>query len=264
MTEESTRFDPDELEEIPSSATIAAPLRDLFNATVLAKLEELNADVRKRDYASFEERSESIGAFMTALAKAQGSIRPAAAKAAGGFYGNDYADHTALMEAIREPLSSNGIAVVQLPALFEDKGARYVQVRTILCHGESGQYISNELSMPIEKGKDGSQAVGSATTYAKRYSLASMVGVVPLDNKGADGKRVDDDGEAASSKDVTRTIKAPRPKARKAKAPTPPKKTSRQSNGSFDPDVPPVGDEVDSSQMDWGSGAAKTQKGWGQ
>jgi hypothetical protein len=85
------------------------------------------------------------------------------------------------MEACRTALSQNQIAVVQGTSVIEDR----VIVTTMLIHA-SGEFISDQLSMNITK--DSPQAIGSAITYARRYSLASLAGVVSDD---------DDDGELA-------------------------------------------------------------------
>lgn len=65
---------------------------------------------------------------------------------------------------------------------------------TTLLH-TSGQYISSRL---VLYSKDNSpQAIGSAITYARRYSLAAIVGVVTED----------DDGEAAMARNSHSPVK---------------------------------------------------------
>ena len=62
-----------------------------------------------------------------------------------------------------------------------------VEVETRLLHS-SGQWMGDTITVPV--GKPDAQGVGSALTYARRYALASFVGVAPED----------DDGNAAVSK----------------------------------------------------------------
>lgn len=127
--------------------------------------------------------SESITNLATALAKAQAEIRPAIFDSTNPHFRSKYASLTAVMEACREALSKNQIAVVQGASVVD--GA--VVVNTLLLHA-SGEYISDELSMPFAQATP--QQIGSSLSYCRRYSLASLVGIT------AD----DDDAEAAMPK----------------------------------------------------------------
>ena len=126
-------------------------------------------------------KSENIGQLAAALAKAQGQMKFAAKDANNPFFKSKYADLASVIEAIKVPLSANGIAFVQATD-FEDSS---VIVETILLH-ESGEWISGKLRM--QPTKNDPQGVGSAVTYAKRYGLQAIAGV-PSD---------DDDGNAAT------------------------------------------------------------------
>lgn len=123
------------------------------------------------------QRSESINEIAQALAKAQGHMRYAAKDSANPFFKSKYADLTSVWEACRESLSLNNIAVVQTPVATEGG----VAVETMLCHA-SGQWMSEVLELPVAK--DDAQGIGSAITYARRYALASFVGVAPEDDDG--------------------------------------------------------------------------------
>jgi hypothetical protein len=131
------------------------------------------------------ERSETIGKLSEALAKAQGEMKPASFDAQNPHFRSKYATLASIMEACRAALSQNQIAVVQGTSVIEDR----VIVTTMLIHA-SGEFISDQLSMNIIK--DSPQAIGSAITYARRYSLASLAGVVSDE---------DDDAEAAMPKE---------------------------------------------------------------
>ena len=135
-------------------------------------------------------KSENIGQLAAALAKAQGQMKFAAKDANNPFFKSKYADLASVIEAIKVPLSANGIAFVQATD-FEDSA---VIVETILLH-ESGEWISGKLRM--QPTKNDPQGVGSAVTYAKRYGLQAIAGV-PSD---------DDDGNAATHP----TAPAPKP-----------------------------------------------------
>ena len=124
--------------------------------------------------------SETIAELATALAKAQGQIDAATKGSVNPHFKSRYADLNALREAIREPLAVNDLSIVQLPRV---DGAA-VEVETMLLH-KSGEYISEVLRMPY--GQNTPQAIGSALSYCRRYSLGSIL------NLAAD----DDDGNAA-------------------------------------------------------------------
>jgi hypothetical protein len=130
-------------------------------------------------------RSEQINDLAAALAKAQAGITAAKAGAENPHFKSKYATLADVWDACRKQLSSNGIAVTQLPST-EETG---LTVTTILAHS-SGQWISSQLTVPLESRGVGAHQIGSALTYARRYALAAMVGVAPED---------DDDGNAAQS-----------------------------------------------------------------
>lgn len=131
--------------------------------------------------------SENISELAKALAKAQGQISNALKNRANQHFKSSYTDLSAIWDAIREPISSNGLAIVQTVNFKPtDKGGEVV-VNSMLLH-ESGQWIKDQLSIPIFKVD--AQAIGSASTYGRRYSLQSLAGVAGED----------DDGNAASGK----------------------------------------------------------------
>lgn len=141
-------------------------------------------------------RSACIGELALALAKAQGEIKSAQKDSANPFYHSKYADLASVWLACRKALSSVGICIMQFPRRIEAG----IEVETILAHGGSGEWVAETLSLPasiLVKNKEGNiverfdaQTIGSAITYARRYTLAAIVGVAPDD---------DDDGNAAAA-----------------------------------------------------------------
>lgn len=129
--------------------------------------------------------SPSIGAIAAALAKAQIAIEGASKDKTNPAFRSKYADLSSVQEACRDALATNNIAVIQSPG---DGEAGRVTLTTLLAHA-SGEWICGAVSAPVSK--NDAQAVGSAITYLRRYSLAAMVGVAPED----------DDGNAASGRD---------------------------------------------------------------
>lgn len=122
-------------------------------------------------------RSEDIAELATALAVAQGAIEGAAKDSSNPFFKSSYADLASVWDAIRCPLSANGLSIVQMPSA---EGAK-VTITTLLLH-KSGQWISSDLTLTAKE--DAPQAIGSAITYARRYALQSVAGVAPEDDDG--------------------------------------------------------------------------------
>ena len=141
-----------------------------------------------------------------ALAAAQGEIQAAEANKEAEIRKKDdysvvlytfrYADLAACLEVIREPLSKNGLALIQIPSLGES-GA--VHMRTILAHS-SGETISCEMSMVAEK--SGPQAIGTCMAYLRRYSLCAMVGVAQFDDDAASATKDADDYERITAEEI--------------------------------------------------------------
>ncbi len=111
-----------------------------------------------------------------ALSLAQGEMQPARKGASNTFFKSSYADLSEVIEASRYPLTGNDLSIVQ----YCDNG----YVVTQLMHS-SGQWLRGRLR--IQPKDNTPQGIGSALTYARRYSWQMMVGI------GAE----DDDGEAA-------------------------------------------------------------------
>jgi len=132
-------------------------------------------------------QSKEIAKLVTALAKVQGELRGYREDSNNPFFRSKYGDLSSVWAAIRQPLADNGLAVVQ--TLIDGNGDNRIRLKTTLAH-TSGEWISGVLSLrPV---KDDPQAVGSAITYARRYSLAAIVGVAPEDDDGeaAQGRRM--------------------------------------------------------------------------
>lgn len=120
--------------------------------------------------------SSEIGELAAALAAAQEELEPATKNAQNPMLRNKYADLASCYEACRKVLPQKGLAVSQI-CMPCDKGM--VRVKTVLMH-TSGQWISSECTLEAvgNKGVNGAQAAGSAITYARRYGLSAIVGLV--------------------------------------------------------------------------------------
>lgn len=132
-------------------------------------------------------QTEDIKDLVAALAKAQGKMEPAKFNKVNPHFKNRYADFTSCMDACRVPLSENGLSIMQYCETINEK----LTLVTMLAH-TSGQWIKSHF--PLNPAKMDSQSIGSAMTYAKRYSLSAMLGIVSDEEE-------DDDGEAAHGRD---------------------------------------------------------------
>jgi hypothetical protein len=138
------------------------------------------------------DHSDNINEIGAALAKAQGAIKNAIKDKANPYFKSTYADLAGVWDACRAELSSNGLSVIQTPG-DADRG---ISITTMLLHS-SGQWIKSTYNMPVAK--PDAQSVGSAITYARRYSLAAMVGVAQDDD---DGNKANGNGSANGSGDI--------------------------------------------------------------
>lgn len=134
--------------------------------------------------------SDQVNEIAKAMATAQGEIKPAIKESLNPHFKAKFCSLTSIWDAIRDPLSRNGISVLQDAQSSVDA----VTITTRLIHS-SGQWLEfGPLSIPLTK-KD-AHGIGSAITYAKRYSLASAVGVVSDE---------DDDGNSACKAEDKKT-----------------------------------------------------------
>jgi hypothetical protein len=139
-------------------------------------------------------QTEAISELTAALAKAQGEIKNAAKDVKNTFFKTSYADLAGCYDASREYLAKNGLSVVQFPD-YDETGTMFLM--TQLNHA-SGQWMRSWY--PVRPVKNDPPGLGSAMTYARRYSYCAMVGVAAED---------DDDGNAASSdKEIVSTEQA--------------------------------------------------------
>ena len=144
-------------------------------------------------------RSDSIANLAKALSLAQPHIHNPALDAVNPHFRSRYATLAAHIAAVRAPLAAQGISVAQSTRI-DVPGA--VVVVTSLIHS-SGEWLSSELALPSGATP---QTYGSALTYARRYALAALCGIVGDE---------DDDANAATpqAKAKEAPVKAaPKPK----------------------------------------------------
>lgn len=126
------------------------------------------------------EQSLALKELADALSKAQAEIKHVQRdnEVQGTKFSYRYADLAAVLDACREPLARNGLALVQQPV---GDGAR-IGIATTLLH-RSGQYMTSTVyASPADRGP---QAIGSVISYLRRYSAMAIVGLAADDDDGA-------------------------------------------------------------------------------
>lgn len=125
-------------------------------------------------------KSESQKMLFSALAKMQSTVGGAKKDALNPHFQSKYADLSSVWEAIREPLTSNGLCLLQ--ELHPCEGGLLLEAT--LGH-ISGEWRSSTAYFPIESAKiTNPQVVMSALTYARRGQLMALVGIAPIDDDG--------------------------------------------------------------------------------
>lgn len=123
--------------------------------------------------------SEHINELATALAKAQGEIESAPKDSKNPFFKSKYASLESVWNTCKSSLSKNGLCVMQYLEVIEGK----YSLVTRLAHS-SGQWIKSEI--PLFMSKQDAQGLGSAMTYARRYGLSALVGIVSDEDDDAE------------------------------------------------------------------------------
>jgi hypothetical protein len=143
--------------------------------------------------------SESISNVAKALCEAQKNISHAAKDKTNPHFKNDYATLESVIDATKQALLDQGISVLQ--------GVSKSDVTTRLLH-TSGEWIESSVELILDR--QNMQGLGSAITYARRYSLASMLNI----------SQADDDANEASKPPVKQQSQpTPKPQPQQQKPP---------------------------------------------
>jgi len=146
--------------------------------------------------------SQTITKLASAIAKFQGQV-PVIPKSEQA-YGYKYAALDTIIEHIRQPLAKNGLSFLHLVG---EGGS----VSCMVLH-ESGEYIQSDyVSLPLDNSNPRTssiQKMGSAITYAKRYTLSAMLGL-----------SVDEDTDAAPPNQAPKAQQTPKAPAKPKQLP---------------------------------------------
>lgn len=126
-------------------------------------------------------QSETTSDLSAALAKAQAQMKAAAFNKTNPHFKNKYADLASVLDAIRKPLADNSLSVTQTT---EIRDGGFVLVTTL--RHASGQWVGSEYPLPMGAKP---QELGSALTYARRYSLSAIACIAADEDDDAEGAR---------------------------------------------------------------------------
>ena len=144
-------------------------------------------------------RSEAINEIMGALSKAQGDYKPLVANQSVA--GRKFANLQAILDAVRDALSTNGLGFFQFIELL-DEGSGAALLKTTIGH-ESGQYISS--CARVVAGKTDRQT-GNIYEVHKRLHALMLLGIAPSDN---DPIAFDDNGEMMAENHLIASLRKP-------------------------------------------------------
>jgi ERF superfamily len=133
--------------------------------------------------------SEKIDLILPALMKVKSKLQAVTKSANNPFFKSKYADLNTYLDEVEPLLEENKMVLFQ-PVRVNSGGTNTVS--SIIMH-ESGQFISSEMVV-VTKEAD-MQKLGSAITYARRYTLGPLLSM----------KAEDDDGNGASGKAHTKS-----------------------------------------------------------
>jgi hypothetical protein len=135
--------------------------------------------------------SESIGAIAAALAKAQGELvnpeKSLTATIRSPFPRETdrtfrYASLSSGLDIVRKALGKHEIATVQTTAIDHEAGL--IRLTTVLAHS-SGEWVSSDWPVCPVGETAAPHKMGAALTYARRYSLFTLVGIAGEDDLDA-------------------------------------------------------------------------------
>lgn len=140
-------------------------------------------------------KSEKTMELIKALTQVQKEIENPKKDAANPFFKSKYSTLDSVIDAYKDLCSKNDLVVLENPiSKVLDDGKVLIGIEVQILH-TSGQFISFEpfLLAPL---KNDPQGVGSAITYARRYTLSSVFNIASED---------DDDGNKASQKNTQKS-----------------------------------------------------------
>lgn len=156
--------------------------------------------------------SETIKEISGALVKAIGEIPNPPKNAVNPHFKNRYADLAIILETAKPVLMKNGLAAIQVA----EADGNIVTIRTRIVH-ISGEWIETALTMTAA-GTD-PQKIGSAITYARRYSLSAMLNISADDDDDGEENRKKENQKPVAATATVKTQNQPKPAPAKTQNP---------------------------------------------
>lgn len=142
--------------------------------------------------------SEQTDQILPKLANAIKELGGVKKSANNPFFKSKYADLNTHLDVAEASLDTQGLILLQ-PVSRDERGSF---VETIILDPKSGQFVSSAMDLVLNK--QSMQDMGSAVTYARRYTLGALLSMQALD----------DDGETAMGRG--KASPAPQPQAQAA------------------------------------------------
>lgn len=192
----------------------------------------------------FQYTSESLKNFITSFIVFQQELEPVKKESDNPFFKSKYADLAAVDAVLRPLLVKHKFCYTQIPGYVNGQFCLITRLMHL-----SGEWIQNCIPI-ISKDANSPQAQGSSITYARRYGLQTITGLVAED----------DDGNSASGRSYQDApiSRPPAPKIQPTPAPkvflddTPPPNEyygdladlDNHSDAAEASSIPPVGPET--------------------
>ena len=122
--------------------------------------------------------------ILPALAAAIAAMPDPKKNAKNEFHGNRYADLGQVLECVAGPLAANGLVLTQT---VDALGEACDVLTTTLWHAATGECIESRITLRPEKNTP--QGLASAITYARRYAIKALFGMVDVDDDGNEASR---------------------------------------------------------------------------
>ncbi len=122
--------------------------------------------------------SDKVDVILPKLAKALKELSGVKKASDNPFFKSRYADLNAHLDVAEKALEAQGLILLQ-PVTSDETGN---VVESLVIEPASGQYVSSSMRLILTK--QTMQDAGSAVTYARRYTLGSLLSMQALDDDG--------------------------------------------------------------------------------
>lgn len=132
-------------------------------------------------------RSEKIESIAAALFKVQGQLSPMRKDGENPFTNSKFIKLETIWGTVLPLFQDAGIYLAAFPDTATEDA---ISVTTIAFHVATEQYIGSTMTVPFkdEAKKSSAQVVGSVISYARRYALLALLGIVHDDDDGNMGR----------------------------------------------------------------------------